>query len=356
MSKPDVGIQFHLPTHKNLTIQELVELATLAEAGGVKQLWVTDNLQNRNVFVVISALAQNTDLNLGTAVMVHFFRNPVDAAGAIATVTELMGGSEISIGIGRGNIRTSSYIETPRPLGMMKETAQALSALFSGAEVEASEFPILSDYFHYAAGSQFRLNLSPDVQTRVFCGGDGPKTLAIGGRYTDGLLCGTTFRPIAKMGHLPTLLKTFDDAAHDAGKAGPKHRVAEVKISLHKDPKASREFARKGVGSRVLGLRWRGYSADEILKLGIKPEEVDLLEEAKKSGGGTSQELAQLVTDEMIDAFFIAGDMDQCREQVAELLEMAERHEFKQIIFSGISADFRDGLRLLAEEIVPSFS
>jgi hypothetical protein len=35
---------------------------------------------------------------------------------------------------------------------------------------------------------------------------------------------------------------------------------------------------------------------------------------------------------------------------------MAERHEFKQIIFSGISADFRDGLRLLAEEIVPSFS
>jgi alkanesulfonate monooxygenase SsuD/methylene tetrahydromethanopterin reductase-like flavin-dependent oxidoreductase (luciferase family) len=103
-------------------------------------------------------------------------------------------------------------------------------------------------------------------------------------------------------------------------------------------------------------LRWRGYSADEIRKLGIKPEEVDLLEEAKKSSGGTSQELAHLVTDEMIDAFYIAGDLDQCRAQVAELLEMAEHHEFEQIIFSGISADFREGLQLLAQEIVPSFS
>lgn len=356
MSAPTIGVQFHLPTHKSLHLSEIVELARVAEGGGVDQVWVTDNLQNRNVFAVLSALAANTDLSLGTAIMVHYFRNPVDAAASIATITEMMDGQEISIGVGRGNIRTSNYIETPRPLAMMKESAQALRWLLDGDEMAAESVPALAEYFHYAEGARFRLNVSPDVDVALYCGGDGPKTLAIGGRYMDGLLCGTTFRPIEKMGHLPALLKVFDDAASSAGRTEPPRRVAEVKISLHEDRTASRAFARKGVGSRVLGLRWRGYSDDDIGRLGIAPADIDRLATAKAAGAGTSQELADLVTDPMIDAFFIAGDPAECRSQVADLLALAREHHFEQILFSGIAANFRDGLDLLLSEIVPEFA
>jgi len=357
MASPDVGLQFHLPSHKGLGLLRLLELAKMAESGGVKQVWVTDNLQNRNIFVTLAALAGATDLKLGTAIMVHYFRNPVDAVDSVAAVTELMGGSEISLGIGRGNIRTSNSIKTPAPLGMMRETAQALSILFAGQELVASDFPTLSSYFNYADTARFQLSFSPARDVRIYCGGDGPKTLAIGGAHMDGLLCGTTFRPIARMGRLPSLLKIFDDAADEAGKTGPRRRVAEIKIALDSDPQVSREFARHGVGSRVLGLRWRGYPPEDIARLGITQEQIDRLEDVKRtSGDGTSQALAPLVTDEMIDAFYVAGDLGYCRDQIDELLELADQYGFHQIIFSGISADFEHGVRLLIDEIMPSFS
>ena len=51
------GVQFHLPTYKDVPIPELIELAKTARSGGMTQIWVTDNLQSRNAFVVLAALA-----------------------------------------------------------------------------------------------------------------------------------------------------------------------------------------------------------------------------------------------------------------------------------------------------------
>ena len=52
-----IGVQFHLPTYKDHPVPELVSLAKTAKAAGVSQIWVTDNLQSRNAFVVLAALA-----------------------------------------------------------------------------------------------------------------------------------------------------------------------------------------------------------------------------------------------------------------------------------------------------------
>ena len=65
-----VGVQFHLPTYKDHPIPELVSLGKTAKAAGISQLWVTDNLQSRNAFVVVAAMASNIPINLGTAVTV----------------------------------------------------------------------------------------------------------------------------------------------------------------------------------------------------------------------------------------------------------------------------------------------
>jgi alkanesulfonate monooxygenase SsuD/methylene tetrahydromethanopterin reductase-like flavin-dependent oxidoreductase (luciferase family) len=51
------GVQLHLETHKHHTVPELVDLAAQASAGGIDQVWVTDNLENRDVFVVLAAIA-----------------------------------------------------------------------------------------------------------------------------------------------------------------------------------------------------------------------------------------------------------------------------------------------------------
>jgi len=82
---------------------ELFKLGQIAKTGGVEQLWVTDNLECSNSFVVLPALAAKIPINLGTALTVQYFRCPVDAADSIASISELMDGSELSIGLGRGN-------------------------------------------------------------------------------------------------------------------------------------------------------------------------------------------------------------------------------------------------------------
>ena len=103
MSDLETGIQFHLPTYAHVPLPHLVELASRAEAKGVDQIWVTDNLRSRQSFVVLAAMASHLEIKLGTAVTVQYFRNPVDLADSIATLSELMDGRELSVGLGRGN-------------------------------------------------------------------------------------------------------------------------------------------------------------------------------------------------------------------------------------------------------------
>ena len=48
MASIETGVQFHLPTYAHVPLPQLIDLGKMAQAGGVKQLWVTDNLRSRN--------------------------------------------------------------------------------------------------------------------------------------------------------------------------------------------------------------------------------------------------------------------------------------------------------------------
>src|SRR6476469_1992417 len=103
-----------------------------AHAGGISQLWVTDNLRSRNQFVVLTALAAHVPMKLGTAVTVQYFRNPVDVADSVTAITELMDGREFGLGFARGNRNTPNYVRVVKPLAMLCETAQSVRRLLAG--------------------------------------------------------------------------------------------------------------------------------------------------------------------------------------------------------------------------------
>ncbi len=100
---PEIGVQFHLPTYAHVPLPHLVHLANQAVDRGVSQIWVTDNLRSRNTFVTLAALACQVPAKLGSAVTVQYFRNPVDLADMVASISEFMYGRELSIGLCRGN-------------------------------------------------------------------------------------------------------------------------------------------------------------------------------------------------------------------------------------------------------------
>ena len=352
MAPIQIGVQFHLH-YWDISIPELIEIGQTAKSGGVEQLWVTDNLECRNSFVVLAALAARIPISLGTALTVQYFRSPVDAADSIASISELMDGSELGIGLARGNPSTPDLVHSPKPISMLRETAEALHSLLAGEAVTFRDYPTLASYFNFNPARSFHLHFDSKTPTRLYCGGNRPLAMAVGGEFMDGLLFGGEFKAVAATGRLPSLIQIFDDAAKAAGKEEILPKLAQVKLSVSRDREAAREFARVNAGRRILGMRRLGFTSEDIIKLGVQPEEVDRLEIANREGASPHQ-FGQLVSDTMLDAIFIAGDPGYCRERILEVRETAHQHGFRQLKFSELGPDPKESVRLLCEEIIPA--
>src|SRR6476660_4047696 len=119
--KGEVALQFTAHIANHYSVPQWIEIAELARQHHFSQLWVNDNLGHRNIFVILGAIAARVPIKLGTAILVPYFRNPVDTADALAAISELTGGREISVGIARGDYAQAGHqIEMIKPIAMVK--------------------------------------------------------------------------------------------------------------------------------------------------------------------------------------------------------------------------------------------
>ena len=353
MPQLETGIQFHLPTYAQIPLPHLVDLAKKAETNGVKQIWVTDNLRSRNSFVVLAALACSLKVKLGTAITVQYFRNPVDLADMVASLSELMEGRELSIGLGFGNPRTHNWIKVPKPISFLRETSQSLRRLLDGEAVCFDDYPDLLEYFNFNPNASFKLNFKPKSPVIQYCGANGPLGLVVGGKNMEGLIFGGHYMAALRTGRVPSMIQAFDNAAMESGKTSLAPKVAEIKISLSRDRQAAREFVKESAGTRVLNMYRQGYSKEDIQNLGVKLEDVEKLDEADKAGV-PPESFDALVTDDMVDAIFIAGEPGECLERMLEIYKTAEVQGFQQTMFSELGPDVDEALRLLVHEVIPA--
>src|SRR4029079_17803959 len=148
----EIGIHYPLHVLNRYSLPELIGLAETAwhtlGSFGFSQVWTNDNLEYRSVVASSAALVARLPVKLGTAVTVPYFRNPVDLAMAFATLSELMDGREISLGLGPGSRSIHTHqTERVKPLTIMAELATAWRTLFAGATLKSSEIPVLASYF-----------------------------------------------------------------------------------------------------------------------------------------------------------------------------------------------------------------
>ena len=349
----ETGVQFHLPTYAHVPLPQLVDLAKNAEARGVGQFWVTDNLRSRNSFVVLTAFASNLQTKLGTAITVQYFRNPVDLADMVASVSELMGGQELSIGLGFGNPRTHNFVKTPKPISMLRETSQSLRRLLDGETVCFSDYPTLLKYFNFNPNGKFELNFSPKTPIIQYCGSNGPLGLAVGGQNMEGLIFGGHYMAALRTGRVPEQVEIFDEAAQQSGRNANGPKIAEIKISISNNREAAREFVRESTGHRILNMYRRGYTHEDIQNLGVNLEDAERLDAAEKAGVSVA-EFNELVTDEMVDAIFIAGEPEDCLERMIEVQNIARSQGFNQLMFSELGPNVNEALNLLCDVVIPA--
>ena len=110
---------------------------------------------------------------------------------------------------------------------------------------------------------------------------------------------------------------------------------------------------KESAGNRILNMYRQGYSHEDIQQLGVRLEDVDQLDQAEKAGV-SALEFDDLVTGEMIDAIFIAGNPGDCLERMIEVQSAAQAQGFHQLMFSELGPNVDEALDLLCAEILPA--
>jgi alkanesulfonate monooxygenase SsuD/methylene tetrahydromethanopterin reductase-like flavin-dependent oxidoreductase (luciferase family) len=242
----------------------------------------------------------------------------------------------------------------PRPVGFMRQSVLSLRALLAGDEIALDDYPLIADYFRFASGARLRVAAQPAGPIRLYGGGNGPRGLAMAGELMDGLIFGWTTKLNNTLGRVKGKLDIVTEARATAGRTDGFRLVTELKISVAADHEAARDFVREdpSCARRTLGLRKRGYTDDDLVQLGIDPDDVNALDGAYQAGGNFA-DFSELVTDGMIDASYIAGDPGYCGERMAEFAEVIRAHDFEQVIFSELGPDPVAAVELIAERVLP---
>ena len=350
----EVGLQFTTHIANHYTVPQWIELAELAHKNNFDQVWVNDNLGYRNVFVILTAIASRVPIKLGTAILVPYFRNPIDAADAFAALSELVDGREISIGIARGDYaQAGNQINLVKPISFVKETVHCMKRLFDGETVCYRDYPVLSSFYQLKKDSSIHLRFSPKAPIRFYSGGNGPKIMRIAGQLMDGVLIGGFFIPLVRSGKLRQLLEAAELGRNESNRQTSLRKVCEINISVSNDYERARIFPRRYIAHMLLVLDALGFSDAEFLALNIEPEAVKNIK-AAFTAGGTIEDVAPMITDQMVDAGFIAGRPRDCIEKLEEMCSYAQEYGFDQICLAKLGPDYKQAITILAEEILPS--
>lgn len=352
----ELGLQFVTHLANQYTVPDLVRLARFAADKGFHQIWVNDNIRYRSQLVVLTAIASQVPVRLGTAIMVPYFHNPLDVADSLGALSELCEGREISVGIARGDLGQSpQHVQPLRPIAMVSETVQLLRQALRSDELSYADYPFLQEFYHLNPTGKFRLAFKPRSSFKFYGGGNGPQSLRMCGRIMDGLISSGTYIPMLKAGRLPGMLATADHAAQGINPRKRLRKVCELNVSISSDRARAIEFPKRQVAHSILQWEALGFTPEEYGKMGVTREQVLSLKGAFEAGA-TVEEASKLVTEHMVKTYYAAGRPEEVRDQIIELLDAAGRLGYDHVAFAKLGPDYEEAIELLAAQVVPALS
>jgi 5,10-methylenetetrahydromethanopterin reductase len=185
---------------------ELAGLAQAAERAGASHVFVADEGTERDLFVVLSVIAQATSrVFLGAGVTNALTRHPVTLAAGFATLAEVAPG-RIVAGFGTGGTRTLAPmgLEPARPYTTLVQCIDVVEELLAGKEVTIEgEF----------AAREAKLSWSPGPLP-IATAGRGPKVERLGATRADWILL--SGKPVELVGEACTRIREAGKATGNA--------------------------------------------------------------------------------------------------------------------------------------------
>ena len=275
-----------------------------AEELGYDHVWFGDS-QNiwRESSTVMGAAAVGTDrVVFGTGVTNAVTRHLSVLASHWATLAEYTGG-RVALGIGTGDSSLRTMGLKPLKLAELERAVTELRTLFRGESVREP-----------SSGAEYHLNyLDGPVDVPVYIAASAPKILELSGRIADGVivLVGTADQFIEG-----ALERIRAGAARSGRTLDDLHIVLWTPTAIQDDPTEARDLVRAHV-SRV-AIRPLPAEIDPDLQQAVERirQEYDYYHHMD-----TEADHADLVPDELVDLFALAGTPDECQERVRQIAE-----------------------------------
>ena len=285
---------------------ELREYGQIAESAGFESLWVTERYFHEETFSLLGFLAATTqDIKLGVGVANPYTRNPALLAMASATLDRISGGRFL-LGLGRSDrwvIQGRMGIPYGEPRSTIEEAVAIIRQLLSGESISSAEGRFsLSDA---------RLAVTPrQGRLPIYVAAIGPKALRLAGAIGDGVLL-NAYTPAAYVRY------AVEEVQKSARQAGRDPRSVDIAcmlvVRLTDDP----DCLMPSLKQRIVRLLAEPHVGEVLLdKGGFDPSILGPIRASAEGNG--ADEAVRLVSDEMVESFYLLGPAARCKERIEE--------------------------------------
>jgi len=282
------------------SIQEMIELARLADEVGMESIWMSDHLCFRDSLTTSMALLASTKkIAVAPAPMSPYSRHPIISAMSIATMAEFAPGRVIaSPGTGNAAALKEAGMESPRPLKTMREYVEILRRFLKG---EAVNFHGDTFQIHGA-----KMGFVPAETIKMYVTAVRSRMLQLGGEIGDGVLLSGGCSP----GYIARCVADIRVGAEKAGKSLAQRDVAGfISAAVSADPREAIEASKM-----FLAYIFRNVHHAENIRLG--GGKVDQEGLAVAVGKRDWEAAKKFISDEVVHAHSVAGTPAQCRQQL----------------------------------------
>jgi len=302
-----------------LTGLQIVELCRLADQLGIDRFTISDFPFHRDLIPLMTACLTATDaIMLESLVTSPHYRLPETTACTFATMAELSGYRTI-LGLGRGGVPLNIPpwgTGRPNALLAMEEMVTICRAMWSGEPAPLTKI---------IPSSERGLNFKLEGPIPILIAAGGRQMLSLAARLADIVHVAS---PFLGPNYLGSIIEHVHASAARVGRSDTSYELdITVPVSILTDGERAK---RLGKVSAAMGISWmaqRSVAAPDDAPL---PEEfapaahlIEPITTRWRSLGDTPlpDELADLLDEEVLSCFSIAGDPTECRESLIELVQ-----------------------------------
>lgn len=296
------GRTLHLPVAAPDSVEEFVEYAALGESCGYEHAWLPETWGRDAVTVLTRIASETEEIGLGPSILNVYSRSPALVGQTAATLQEVSDG-RLRLGLGPSG---PAVIEGwhgeafDRPLRRTREFIDVVRDVLSGELVNYD-----GDVFSLGG---FRLRCDPpETPVPVEAAGMGPKSVELAGRFADGWHA-TVFTPDGFRERLDDLERGVELGDRDRDQVTT---TLSLTAAVLEDGDRARELCRNHLAFYVGAMGT--YYRDSLSRQGYETEATEI---AEAVANDERDRLPEIVDDELLADFAIAGTPEEARAQL----------------------------------------